>query len=43
MNLGGAMTSNGAGVMSTAESSSMDGSHFMEQMHQSIPPSYWQQ
>jgi hypothetical protein len=39
MNLGGPMASGGVGV----ESSSMDGPNFMEQMHQSIPPSYWQQ
>jgi hypothetical protein len=39
MNLGGPMVSGGVGV----ESSSMDGPNFMEQMHQSIPPSYWQQ
>jgi hypothetical protein len=25
------------------ESSSMEGAGFMEQMHQSIPPAYWQQ
>lgn len=42
MNLGGQMPPTGVGVMST-ESSSIDGSNFMEQMHQSIPPSYWQQ
>ena len=51
MTLGGQMSSSATGLMST-ESSSIDGSHFMEQMHQSIPlpppppppPStYWQQ
>jgi hypothetical protein len=42
MSLGGPMGSSGTGVLS-AESSSIDGSHFMEQMHQSIPPQYWQQ
>ena len=46
MSLGGPMPSSAAGLMST-ESSSIDGSHFMEQMHQSIPPppppTYWQQ
>ncbi len=42
MDLGGQMPSTRLGVMS-AESSSIDGPHFMEQMHQSIPPSYWQQ
>lgn len=25
------------------ESSSIDGANFMEQMHQPIPPPYWQQ
>lgn len=42
MNLGGTMPPGGVGGMS-AESSSMDGPNFMEQMHQSVPPSYWQQ
>ena len=42
MNLGGQMPPTGVGIMS-AESSSIDGPNFMEQMHQSIPPSYWQQ
>jgi hypothetical protein len=37
MSLGGQMPSSGV------ESSSIDGSNFMEQMHQSIPPPYWQQ
>ncbi|CAF0783513.1 unnamed protein product [Rotaria sordida] len=36
------MTSQGPMLLPT-ESSSIDGSNFMEQMHQSIPPSYWQQ
>ncbi|CAF1286792.1 unnamed protein product [Rotaria magnacalcarata] len=30
-------------MLMPSESSSVDGSNFMEQMHQSIPPSYWQQ
>jgi hypothetical protein len=42
MNLGGPMPPAGVGVL-PVESSSMDGPNFMEQMHQSIPPSYWQQ
>jgi hypothetical protein len=42
MNLGGQMPPTGVGGMS-AESSSIDGPNFMEQMHQSMPPSYWQQ
>ena len=42
MNLVGGMPNGGHGGMS-AESSSMDGTNFMEQMHQSVPPSYWQQ
>jgi hypothetical protein len=32
-----------APIMMPTESSSMDGASFMEQMHQSIPPPYWQQ
>jgi hypothetical protein len=39
MDLGGQMPPRGVGV----ESSSIDGPNFMEQMHQSIPPPYWQQ
>lgn len=42
MNLVGGIPPGGLGIMS-AESSSMDGPNFMEQMHQSVPPSYWQQ
>jgi hypothetical protein len=42
MNLGGQMPPTGVGIMS-AGSSSIDDPNFMEQMHQSIPPSYWQQ
>ena len=41
MNLGGPISSLGTGMMPT-ESSAIDGPTFMEQMHQSIPPSYWQ-
>ncbi|CAF3354443.1 unnamed protein product [Rotaria sp. Silwood1] len=36
------MTSQGSMLLPT-ESSSIDGPNFMEQMHQSIQPSYWQQ
>ncbi|CAF0744725.1 unnamed protein product [Rotaria sordida] len=43
MNLGGPMPSTGTGGIMSTESSSIDGPNFMEQMHQSIPPSYWQQ
>ncbi|UJR23688.1 hypothetical protein I4U23_026670 [Adineta vaga] len=42
MNLGGVMPPPNGNLMST-ESSSIDGSNYLEQMHQSIPPSYWQQ
>ncbi|CAF1172671.1 unnamed protein product [Adineta ricciae] len=42
MNIGGAMPPPGTSLMST-ESSSIDGTNYLEQMHQSIPPSYWQQ
>lgn len=42
MNIGGAMPPPGTNLMST-ESSSIDGTNYLEQMHQSIPPSYWQQ
>ena len=42
MNLGGPMPPTATSVMST-ESSSIDGPNFMEQIHQSLPPSYWQQ
>jgi len=42
MDLGGQMPPARVGVMSV-ESSSIDGPNFMEQMHQSIPQSYWQQ
>lgn len=31
------------GMLMPAESSSMEGASFMEQMHQPIPPPYWQQ
>jgi hypothetical protein len=30
-------------ILMPTESSSIDGAGFMEQMHQSIPPSYWPQ
>ena len=30
-------------ILMPSESSSIDGAGFMEQMHQSIPPSYWPQ
>ena len=30
-------------MLMSAESSSVEGAGFMEQMHQSIPPPYWQQ
>ncbi|CAF4441031.1 unnamed protein product, partial [Rotaria magnacalcarata] len=43
MTLGGAMPPTGTGGIMSTESSLMEGSNFMEQMHQSIPPSYWQQ
>ncbi|CAF3425231.1 unnamed protein product [Rotaria sp. Silwood1] len=43
MSLGGPMPPTGTGGIMSTESSSIDGSNFMEQMHQSIPPSYWQQ
>ncbi|CAF3233384.1 unnamed protein product [Rotaria socialis] len=43
MTLGGAMPPTVTGGIMSTESSSIDGSNFMEQMHQSIPPSYWQQ
>jgi hypothetical protein len=36
------ITSQAQGLMPT-ESSSIDGANFMEHMHQSIPPPYWQQ
>jgi hypothetical protein len=39
MNLAGGQ---GSGLI-PSESSSIDGPSFMEQMHQSMPPSYWQQ
>ena len=42
MSLGGQMPPQGVGIMPIG-SSSIDGQNFMEQMHQSIPPSYWQQ
>ncbi|CAF1292638.1 unnamed protein product [Adineta steineri] len=42
MNINGQMPPTGTGIMST-ESSSIDNSNYLEQMHQSIPPSYWQQ
>jgi len=32
-----------APILMQTESSSIDGANFMEQMHQSIPPPYWQQ
>ncbi|CAF0933490.1 unnamed protein product [Adineta ricciae] len=32
-----------AQILMPTESSSIDGANFMEQMHPSIPPSYWQQ
>jgi len=32
-----------APILMSTESSSIDGAGFMEQMHQSIPPPYWQQ
>lgn len=38
----GLLTSQGPMLM-PSESSSVDGSNYLEQMHQSIPPSYWQQ
>jgi hypothetical protein len=37
------MITSQAPIMMPTESSSMDGANFMEQMHQSIPPPYWQQ
>jgi len=43
MNLGGQMPPTGGAGLMSAESSSIDGSNFLEQMHQSMPPSYWQQ
>lgn len=43
MALGGSMPPGVPSGIMSAESSSIDGSNFMEQMHQSIPPSYWQQ
>ncbi|CAF3880724.1 unnamed protein product [Rotaria sp. Silwood2] len=43
MGLGGPMPPTGPGGIMSTESSSIDGPNFMEQMHQSIPPSYWQQ
>ena len=33
----------GSATGMTNETSTIDGSHFMEQMHQSLPPQYWQQ
>jgi hypothetical protein len=36
------LVSQTSGLM-PGESSSIDGNSFMEQMHQSIPPPYWQQ
>ncbi len=37
------LLSSQAPILMPTESSSIDGAHFMEQMHQSIPPPYWQQ
>jgi len=42
MSLGGSLPPSGVNIM-PIESSSIDGQTFMEQMHSSIPPSYWQQ
>ncbi|CAF1208397.1 unnamed protein product [Adineta steineri] len=39
----GNMNLSQAQILMPNESSSTDGTNFMEQMHQSIPPSYWQQ
>lgn len=37
------MLTSQSSMLMPGESSSVDGSGFMEQMHQSIPPAYWQQ